>query len=1724
MERAKSIRSNRKGLLTKAYNKIARKQAEKDFAQVQDTLVQMSKHFDELEDAHYSYIDHMTDNSDKFSDSDINSAEAWFKEVNSNYLVNVNKAQAWLADNGVATSLSQSTPPAASSAAAKSIETVSCDLAAILSIPKLDIPVFQGDPREYHSFISVFDRVIGDVITDDRVKIAHLRQYVSGAAEKTILPYIVLGTRDAYCKAREALEKRYGNSHILCQKVIDDLRYGKPATRPSDLRQLADDLASAQYSLSNVGMLSEVQNQYFIRDVLARCHGQVRSRWRSLALDQYHSKGTYPEFAQLVSFMDRMADEACNPIYGYESFKTGNRVTNVMTEPVVDSSSPPYEAPRAQSSKCLLCSGSHVLTKCHKFQAMSPKQRSNFAISNRLCFSCLLPSHRLQNCISKRVCSIDGCESQHHTWLHFPRTNFSRESRENSQGRGLRVDRNKCENDKAFIATSCTNDTAICLPLVPVLVNNEKVVLALLDSASTSTLISDRLARELDLQGPEVPFRVQTLGHDVNMKTNRVSFKLTSTHDDAVTYDISGAYVVSDIPSTVPHGVTLSRYPHLLDLPLPELCAGARPDILIGQDHPGLLVPLEVRCDVSQDRSPYATKTLMGWVLQGPTVSDSGNINYAVCSNINITRINDEITKLWDIEHECETERSWSVEDHKVYDLWERETVYENERYTVPVPWRPGAPNFPNNYKVALKRLDSTVRKLRKSNSYEVYDENLHKLVQDGHAELVPTECLERDDGAVWYIPHHAVVSDKKPGKIRIVFDCSAKHCEMSLNNQCYQGPNICNKLQDVLVRFRQHAYAITADIKAMYLQVRLPVDSRDCFRFLWYEGNEVVQYRMTSHLFGGVFCASSTTYALRRTLQDFQASSLVSEAVCKSMYVDDLLRSYAELPQAMQACTAIQSLLLKGGFELTKFVSNSTEIFHHLPESDLAHSDKDISDILCSALGMKWEVEDDCFSYRRKPCQQSQAVTKRIMLSHVSSLYDPLGLVMPIIILGRMLFQQATRLKLQWDDEIPGSLLSQWSAWWYSLDSLPSLKFPRHVVPHDFTDGVMELHTFCDGSESAYAACTYLRIVNQKGKVHTQLLAAKSRLTPLKAMTTPRVELCAAVLAVKLDEMLRAALEIDLLPSVFWSDSMIVLSYIRSESHRFKVFVANRVSYITALTTPQQWHHVSSTDNPADVASRGCLAASLPLVWMSGPPFLGHLRDAWSPEVDVPLVCDLDPETKPAICCLNSKSVFVHPLDALIEHYSDYYRLKKALAWLLCIKRRLLHPGTSVQLKASHMKEAEEMLVKHVQKSSYAQELEDLQQGRPVPRSSPILRLNPKISNGLLIVSGRLCHSPHVVCPWILPANDKLSRLILLEYHGMAHLGTEWVLSRLQTKFWIVGARNKLRHIRRSCVTCQKLFGRPKLQVMADLPPERCTVVERPFTHVGLDLFGPFLVAQGRSTVKRYGCIFTCLSVRAIHLEVLPSLHTDAFINGLRRFCARRGQPVTIRSDRGTNLVGAQSELLKEVKRLDKSKIHNAMRRMDIEWSFNPPMSSHQGGVWERMIRTVRKVLLAIMPKEALTDDILSTLFCEVENIINSRPLTKCSMDVHDLAPLCPNHFLLLEGNVAPSWRQFHDGESCRKRWMRVQMLVASFWKRWIREYLPLLQGRQKWNQISPDYQVGDLVFVHDEVCSPGQWPLGLITSINVGRDGHVRSVGLKVRNTQLVRPITKLVPLELS
>ena len=401
---------------------------------------------------------------------------------------------------------------------------------------------------------------------------------------------------------------------------------------------------------------------------------------------------------------------------------------------------------------------------------------------------------------------------------------------------------------------------------------------------------------------------------------------------------------------------------------------------------------------------------------------------------------------------------------------------------------------------------------------------------------------------------------------------------------------------------------------------------------------------------------------------------------------------------------------------------------------------------------------------------------------------------------------------------------------------------------------------------------------------------------------------------------------------------------------------------------------------------------------------------------------------------------------------------------------------------------------------------------------------------DGLLRVGGRLNaleENESFKFPFIIPKDTIITKRIVEWYHNkIEHRGKHFTICELrQAGFWVVNGSKEVGGVVFKCVRCKWLRGRCCEQMMANLPATRITA-EPPFTYCGADYFGPLLVKEGRKTLKRYGVLFTCLSLRAVHIEVASSLEADSLIQALRRFIARRGAVREIRSDNGTNFVGADNEFQKLVNNINDAKIAEFLTAHNcdwIRWKRNTPTASHMGGAWERQIRTVREILTSMVMSSprVLDEETLTTFLTEAENIVNSRPLTIENLHDPNSIPLSPMNLLTMKSQfVLPPPGVFQKEDMyCRKRWRMTQHLANCFWTRWRKEYLQLLQPRSKWVSESRNLKVDDVVLLKEDGVMRGHWPMGRVAEVHPSEDGLVRSVTLQTKDSVLKRPVNKTV-----
>ena len=832
---------------------------------------------------------------------------------------------------------------------------------------------------------------------------------------------------------------------------------------------------------------------------------------------------------------------------------------------------------KLKSGVCWFCnSASHKLVGCKDFLDITVKERFTFVKTNKLCHKCLSSKHRTSECKRSDACEVEGCIGKfHHTLLHY--TNKETKPKSSTyQDKGT-------STSETNSATSCTvvnqpavnTETNVCLCVVPIIVQRdgkELATYAFLDQGSTHTFCDQNLIDFFDIHGSHESLSIQTL-NGVSKDHSTISCKLrVSDLAKQEYFTLSKVFVVDKIPVRPNSVCTKLLRQNYLDGVELHTVTGASVSILIGADVPEMFCVKSFR--KGPQGSPVAVETPVGWSLLGPSLSPSFNTN---CQVNFVRKSDDEIEKmvsdLWDADFQTSTSIlniPHSSEDRAAYGkLTSSVTVTSDGHYQLPLLWKDQEPSLPNNIPMAKRRLLSLKKRLSKNPSLkQKYKDVIDTYLAKGYAKQIPTETPASDK--TWYLPHHPVIHPFK-AKIRVVFDCAAEYCNTSLNHKLVRGPDLMNSLISVLLKFRKEPIALVADVEQMFHQVFVNPEDREALRFLWWPDGDLdkepVLHQMTVHIFGAKSSPCCANFCLQQTAKEFGhlSPSSISDIVFKNFYVDDCLVSLSSVEEAIAVQQKLTELLVRRGFRLRKWVSNKDEVLRTIPESERSSSVQGhtIEDSTKERLlGMLWTVKEDAFTFAVNLPERPLA--RRGILSALSSLYDPLGFVSPVILEGRLLLQSLCKRKAQWDEEVTSLEANKWLQWINRLPAISSLNIRRCLKPTELEHAKkVEIHNFSDASSYAYGACTYLRAVGNNGACYCSLLIGKARLAPIKAVSIPRLELTAAVLAVRLNAVVKNALEAESCVSKFWTDSMAVLHCIQNKTKRFPPFVANRLAVI---------------------------------------------------------------------------------------------------------------------------------------------------------------------------------------------------------------------------------------------------------------------------------------------------------------------------------------------------------------------------------------------------------------------------------------------------------------------------------------------------------------------------------------------------------------------------------
>lgn len=1613
-----------------------------------------------------------------------------------------------------------------------------------IKYPTINLPSFSGQYHDWLEFHDIFQSLIHrNTSLGDVEKFYYLKSCLKADAADVIKSLEV--TESNYAVAWNLLTERFQNKRLITNNHIRTLLNLNCISKESStsLRTLSDELNKHLRCLKALGHPVDMWDTLLIQILIPKLDNVTRREW-----EQFEIQGDYPTTRELLTFLKKRCEllEAVNQSYTPKHYNDHqNQIVNINKRNKTLEPKRVNTYFSSTESVCVFCKGSHIIYNCGDFLKLGSQNRMSEVKKRGLCFNCLRKNHMLKDC---RAITCRKCSRKHHTLLHLESVEPSRDRDHNLSSP------ENTENTQSYQVTCHSSFTTphvsaqVLLATVMVSVRDERGKLhlcrAILDCGSQSNFVSEELCHRLNIRKENANLVVTGISNNLADIRYKALIEVRSNHNDFKT--TVPCLVLKRITDTLPsYSFNLDNLniPVNIQLADPNFNKSGNIDLLLGAS---LFWQLLCVGQISLgEGKPILQKTIFGWVVAGnclvagPSLKKSfvsSNASSYFCQEHSVP-LENIVSKFWEleeIEHIPETsQKSSLVEAHFAQTV----TRDISGRFIVQIPFKDNIDQLGTSRDLALKRLQGIERKLSKNHDLKKeYDSFLSEYENLGHM----SEIIEENpiSSKCCYLPHHCVQKESSTTtKVRVVFDASAKTSSgLSLNDVQMVGPVIQRDLLTLILNFRLHTYVLTADCEKMYRQVLISNEDRNYHRILWRfnPGDKLRCFTLNTVTYGTASASFLATRVLKQLAEEHQDQYPVACNIIKdSFYMDDLLTGAETLDELFQIKCDVSKVLEKGGFNLRKWQSNDPSTVFLDKNTNLTFG-KDVSQ---STLGIIWNPQSDVIKYTVRGFDNERPVTKRAILSIASQIFDPLGLLAPVVVVAKVIMQQLWQLKVSWDESIPMNLQTHWKHFGNHLHRLNELEIPRHAIS-SFNCPV-ELHGFADASQKAYGACIYLRSVHPDGHIFVKLLCAKSKVAPIKNTTTlPRLELCACLLLANLSYKIQSSLDLKIEKYFYYSDSTIALAWIKSEPQRWKTFVNNRVAQIQRKTDSCNWYHVRSAENPADLISRGVDPRTIieSTLWWNGPSWLLMFQSEWPTESSSD--CDIEiPESRPKISLVAGLEHF-----DIFSRYSSYHKLSRVIAYCLRFYTNLRlkqsnQPLGEGVLTLEELQDSSRRLISLAQSQSFSLEIRALSSGEPLHRKSKLLCLNPFLDHEKLIrVGGRLGNSQFDYGkkhPVILPNHHLISKLIALDEHlKLLHCGPQQLLCSLRESYWPLSGRSLVKQIVHNCVICSKANPKTLNQIMGELPPERLNG-SFPFQTTGVDYAGPFLLRDRKTRnyklSKSYIAIFVCFLTKAMHIELVTDLTSDCFIAAFRRFVARRGKPYCIYSDNGTNFVGAKTKLDELTAFLRNIAGRNAITEFasseGVRWCFIPPRAPHFGGLWEAAVKSVKRHLKRVIGATHLTYEDLSTILLQIEAILNSRPLHPLSSDPTDLNPITPSHFLIGRPTTALPDRPLQQvPENRLELYSRLQKLIQTFWDRWRKDYVCELQARTKWKARCPTINEGDMVLIKEDNLQPCHWKMGRIAQVFPGPDGVPRVVMIRCSSGIIKRAISKVCVLPVA
>ncbi|XP_073249615.1 uncharacterized protein [Porites lutea] len=1647
-----------------------------------------------------------------------------------------------------------------------------------VKLPKLDFNKFSGELLKWQEFWDSFESAIHSNASLNPVeKMNYLRAKLEGEAEEVISGLTL--TNANYEEAISLLQKRFGQNEIIINAHYTSLM-DMPASSSSTsaLRTRYDSIEKHLRSLQALGedvntkMLVSLIMTKLPKDVITHLtdHKEDGQEWTvQLLRDKLHRFITNRENAERQCGIKDDSKHTARSMWLTSEDKEGK----TTTETLFSVTKPPKDQKVRRRDICVYCQGKHWSDECKKYATVAARKEK---IKGQ-CFICLKPGHHQKDCKANKVCVHCQQKNKHHRSLCINK--FQEKPAETAH---VVTETISPVTDNTLLAS----DEQVLMQTATVEVENleksgKQTIRLLLDTGSQRSYITEQLADKLQLpikgsetltvytfntskprqlQTPVTELRLLTKdGSSLHLRVNVVP-KITGTLQRACFDTKKIEHLLKDI--TLADSIPTSKETASIELLLGSdyYCDIFFGDIQMKQVVPGLNL--------------MASK--LGWILTGrikcqeaqsaPSISmltyTSSPVSAHLAAQFNVQTLPAEqkpqLDDFWKLETLGISEPVSVNDDDQALQKFNDTVRFEDGRYQVTWPWKKESPSLPTNYQLALGRLRCLTNRLAKNpERLTKYDAVIQDQLHKGIVEIVPDE--ESVNTLKHYIPHHEIVTpEKTTTKIRIVFDASAKTKKgsQSLNENLHRGPIILEDLCGLLMRFRINRVALIADVEKAFHQVGLQPEDRDVTRFLWLKDatkptleNNVQELRFTRVPFGMI----SSPFLLAATVKYHlnKADTPVAKKISDNMHVDNMVTGVATSEQAVEFYKEAKSLFQSSSMNLREWASNSKEFLQNIPESDQTRGDT------MKILGTTWNMTSDTIFVNGSETSSCPVTSKREALQSISRIYDPLGFFSPVTLNGKLFLQELWKNELDWDETLSELQQQQWYKIQDDHTPLSSIPVPRYI-------GIgteNKLFCFTDASAKAYSAAVYL--YSSVGRTaNVNLVFSKARVAPTKQLSIPRLELLAVVIGTRCLNYVTEQLQLTVTDRVLWTDSQCVLHWMKSHKP-LPVFVQNRLKEIKSHKDIK-FRYVTTTQNPADLATRGVSAEALidNQLWWHGPSWLSDDETKW-PSWDFQQIDDntLDQMAKqagspqimyetPALIEMENKQEHsvkpVAPFELNEKNYSCLTRLLRVTAWALRFILKVKKKSTGKEeLQAEEIEQAKLMWERHVQNSSFSSEINAVKKNTKNNLKDQLsLQLD---QNGILRCHGRMIREnlpESSIFPKLLPKNHAFTSLLINSFHDkLMHAGVSHTLSAIRREFWIPQGRTTVRNVLLNCRRCRRHQGGPyKMPKMAPYPPSRIEE-SSPFTYTGLDYLGPLYVKVNGVTQKVWVCLFTCLAVRAVHLEVIHDLSAQQFVLCLRRFIARRGKPKEIISDNASQFKLAKSTVEEAWQFATTSPdTQSYLANEGITWSFIIELAPWMGGFYERLVGLVKQALRKSIGKICLNIVQLETILTEIEAVINSRPLVYVGADLKSGFALTPGDFLSLNPKTGVSFLETEDEQlqdpdfveklsSAKKlleTWKKGQKHLNTFWKLWFDEYVLSLRERSQKYLKAPRVQAkvqptkGDVVLLKES--SPrGTWKLAMIEEIITSKDNEVRAATIRTATGKLLnRPLNFLCPLE--